>query len=93
MRTRPHFTSPGATAAQKAWNEGKTGTPKPRPAIPLTECCPVDGCGATMSPPPAAVTGWTYAEVAGSTDPGRWWCSGSCAAVGIARAELLVVAP
>ncbi len=85
------MSSPGATAAQKEWNKGKAGPTPARPTVPLTTVCPTDGCGAPT--PPTADRGWTYTRVSGSADPGRWWCSGSCATTGIARAELRMEDP
>lgn len=93
MSPRPTLSTAGASAAQQAWNEGKVGSPKGRAAVPLTACCPVEGCGAPVPPPPATEHGWAYTRVAGSADPGRWWCSGSCATTGIARAELRMESP
>ncbi|MFE2352237.1 hypothetical protein [Kitasatospora cineracea] len=90
---RPRTDSPRASKAQQEWNQGLTGPTPARPAIPLTATCPTADCGAPKPPPPADEHGWVFTKVAGSADPGRWWCSGSCATYGIARAELRLGEP
>ncbi|GAA1405341.1 hypothetical protein GCM10009639_52200 [Kitasatospora putterlickiae] len=69
------------------WNRGLTGERPVIPSRPTGRACPTEGCGEA-----GTVTGgrpgWIYARVAGSREPGRWWCSGACSAYGIALAEL-----
>lgn len=59
--------------------------------------CPTPGCGefdaggiakAAGLKTPRVPDGWIYVQVRSSSVPGRWFCSGSCAHVGIALAQL-----
>ncbi|KJS60696.1 hypothetical protein VM95_19840 [Streptomyces rubellomurinus] len=62
-----------------------------RPTVPsrtLTAKCPTEACGGDSSTPGIGRLGWTYIRVVGSREPGRWYCSGACATVGVALAEL-----
>jgi hypothetical protein len=80
-----------ANTTAKAWNGGMTGEPRRGRPIPGTATCNTDGCGLTeeqLDPSDPTTTGWVLTRVNGSLEPGRWWCSGSCAHVGIALAEL-----
>lgn len=63
----------------------------------VTAKCPEPGCGevdagsiaaARGLPRPQVPRGWVYVVVKASTLPARWYCSPSCAAVGIALAQL-----
>ncbi|MFD4658004.1 hypothetical protein ACFWP2_20540 [Kitasatospora sp. NPDC058444] len=70
------------------WNRGLTGE---RPVIatrPLSARCPTEGCGEDGTDPRVGGDGWVFIRVVGSAMCGRWYCSGPCATVGIALAEL-----
>ena len=63
--------------------------------------CPTPGCGerdagaiAQMAglPAPRVPDGWVYAQVRSSAVPGRWFCCAQCASVGIALAQLRLIA-
>ncbi|MFD9064210.1 hypothetical protein ACFVZ3_22105 [Kitasatospora purpeofusca] len=81
--------SAAAPRSAHEWNRGLVG---PRPTIearPVGRACPTAGCGSDPAEAPSIGSpGWVYARVVGSAEPGRWWCSGSCAAYGVALAEL-----
>lgn len=81
---------------QEQWNAGRTLVGDLRRTAPLVTVpgsCPVDLCGAAADDQDESsprFAGWTRAGVYGSSEPDRIWCSGSCAAYGIALAELRV---
>lgn len=63
----------------------------------VTEPCPTPGCGEMYAggiaelaglPVPRVPDGWIYVQVRSSAVPGRWFCSASCAHVGLALAQL-----
>ncbi|MFJ6617608.1 hypothetical protein ACIQOW_08535 [Kitasatospora sp. NPDC091335] len=70
------------------WNQGLTGERPPVAERPLSARCPTEGCGQDGTDPRVGGPGWTYIRVVGSAVGGRWYCSGGCATVGIALAEL-----
>lgn len=49
--------------------------------------CPTERCG-DQDPGSYVMQGWIYVLVAGSREPGRWFCCGQCATFGMALAEL-----
>ncbi|MET9096195.1 hypothetical protein ABZX72_29370 [Streptomyces cyaneofuscatus] len=95
----PGFTAPKKKAARKKpagqaeqeWNGGAYGMPQPGRLIETPGACTTPRCGAkadTLDETAPALAGWTRAGVYGSREPDRVWCSGRCAAYGIALAEL-----
>ncbi|NML55693.1 hypothetical protein HHL19_36260 [Streptomyces sp. R302] len=77
----------GASAVQRAWNQGAVGVPVPGREVPTGRDCSVDGCGAHGSvPQPAACM--VQVEWPDSREPARWYCPGPCAAYGQALAEV-----
>ncbi|MFF3459595.1 hypothetical protein ACFYXH_35905 [Streptomyces sp. NPDC002730] len=64
-----------------------TGTRPGRPILPPGEC-PTEGCSQECAGRTIQRRGWVRVHVQGSTMPPRSFCSGSCASVGIALAEL-----
>lgn len=87
----------GRSEKQKRWYGGEfvhTGSgPQPgRPILPPGEC-PTDGCGQECAGRTVQRLGWVRIHVQGSTVPPRTFCSGSCATVGIALAELRMRTP
>lgn len=80
------------TEKQKHWYGGQFvhtggGTQPGRPILPPGEC-PTDGCGQECAGRTVQRLGWVRVHVQGSAVPPRTFCSGSCATVGIALAEL-----
>ncbi|MCZ4098020.1 hypothetical protein [Streptomyces sp. H39-C1] len=82
-----------SSSAQRQWNGGLQGEgssivrPGRRP-VPAG-ACPVNGCGGEAGNRASGQRrGWVRVQVTGSTEPTRYYCSGSCATVGIALAEL-----
>jgi hypothetical protein len=73
--------------ARQAWNKGKTGKSRPADSAPVVETCTVGGCG-SLADQPQPDGAMVRVQVAGSTDPARWYCPGRCAAVGRALADL-----
>jgi hypothetical protein len=90
-----------ATRRKSAANEGlERGMPR-RTTTGLNPDvvaqCPTPGCGepdagsiaeAAGLPRPRVPDGWIYIQVRSSALPGRWFCCGPCAHVGIALAQL-----
>lgn len=81
------------STAQREWYGGNfvrhDGLPTLGRAVHAPGSCPEPGCGQETGPetdPP--LRGWVRVAVSGSTEPARTYCSGSCAAVGVALAEL-----
>lgn len=73
------------------WNRGATGQPVAGRPVTAPGSCPTENCGAiadSMDESARWLTGWTRSGVYGSAEPDRVWCSGACAAYGIALAEL-----
>ncbi|MET9396313.1 hypothetical protein [Kitasatospora sp. NPDC002965] len=70
------------------WNKGLTGSRPDIPARPVGRACPTEACGEVGAVTSATPDGWVYTRITGSREPGRWWCSGSCATYGVALAEL-----
>jgi hypothetical protein len=85
---RPRFKSED----QAAWYGGQfpaDGTARIPTPITIPGSCATEGCGqAVDAADESGPIGWVRARVHGSTEPERTWCSGSCAAYGIALAEL-----
>ncbi|RNG26375.1 hypothetical protein [Streptomyces botrytidirepellens] len=78
-------------AAQRQWNGGMRGTSRPEANTPVRADCPTEGCGhEAVAEGLSQQRGWVHARVAGSTEPARDYCSGSCAMYGIALAELRI---
>jgi hypothetical protein len=82
-----------ATPSAQGWNRGLVGTsvpPRTRSVFSLTDACPEAACGtgADLDEGDPLMHGWVQARVVGSTEPPRWFCSGKCAARGVAKAEL-----
>lgn len=80
------------TQKQKEWAGGQyvtsgTESRPGRPILPPGEC-PTEGCGQEVAARTVQRRGWVRVHVQGSTMPPRTFCSGSCASVGIALAEL-----
>ncbi|MFE0270847.1 hypothetical protein ACFWZY_01705 [Streptomyces sp. NPDC058992] len=76
-----------ATTAQKKWNRGKAGAPKPGQPRPTGRACVTAGCGELAElPRPAA--GMVRVAFPGSREPARWYCPQACAAYGHALAEV-----
>ncbi|MFG3426180.1 hypothetical protein [Streptomyces californicus] len=89
----PGVTAPKkrATTAQQTWNAGLRGMPQPGRSVETPGACTTPKCGTkadTLDESDPALSGWTRAGVYGSREPDRVWCSGLCAAYGIALAEL-----
>ncbi|MCX4686789.1 hypothetical protein OG401_21150 [Kitasatospora purpeofusca] len=80
--------SAAAPRSAHEWNRGLTGSRPTIEARPVGRACPTDGCGEAGTVTGVDLPGWVYVRVAESREPGRWWCSGSCAGYGIALAEL-----
>ncbi|MFE3383219.1 hypothetical protein [Streptomyces anulatus] len=84
-----------ATKAQQEWNAGMRGMPEPGRSVEVPGSCTTPQCGAeadTLDESDPALSGWTRAGVYGSREPDRVWCSGLCAAYGVALAELRLTA-
>ncbi len=82
----------GRSQKQKQWYGGQfvtdtTGSRPGRPILPPGECPTVD-CGQEVAGRTIQRRGWVRVHVQGSVIPPRTFCSGSCASVGIALAEL-----
>lgn len=77
-------------AGQHKWNGGQftAGTSRPEANTAVREACTTDGCGQQSVGRFPKQRGWVRVHVAGSTEPARDYCSGSCATYGIALAEL-----
>ncbi|WP_236652289.1 hypothetical protein [Streptacidiphilus neutrinimicus] len=87
--------APRASVTAHQWNNsGFTGEPGLSRAARVVHPpgdCPEPGCGAKDAPaePKAPLPrGWVRVQVGGSSEPTRVYCSGGCAAVGVALAEL-----
>ncbi|OIJ95428.1 hypothetical protein [Streptomyces colonosanans] len=78
------------SAGQHKWNGGKfaAGTSRPEANTAVREACPTEGCGQEATGRFPRQRGWVRVHVAGSAEPARDFCSGSCATFGIALAEL-----
>jgi hypothetical protein len=83
----------GRSQAQKEWYGGSfvhhDGMPKASRTVHTPGGCPEPDCGQEAGPdtqPPPR--GWVRVWVSGSVAPTRTYCSGSCAAYGVALAEL-----
>ncbi|MFF9146350.1 hypothetical protein ACF1BN_15965 [Streptomyces sp. NPDC014861] len=77
----------GASATQRAWNQGAVGTPVAGRDVPVGRDCPVSGCGALGTEPRPAAR-MVRVEWPGSREPARWYCPGPCKAYGVALAEV-----
>jgi hypothetical protein len=68
------------------------GMPSPGAHPEIPGKCKTTGCGAVADEvtEPELQDGWVRAGVYGSTEPDRVWCSGLCAAYGIALGELRI---
>ncbi|MFJ9979654.1 hypothetical protein [Streptomyces cyaneofuscatus] len=98
----PGFTAPKKQAAARKkktspaeWNGGEYGMPKPGRLVETPGTCTTPRCGAkadSLDESDPGLAGWTRAGVYGSREPDRVWCSGLCAAYGIALAELRLTA-
>ena len=77
-------------AGQHQWNGGPfaAGTSRPEANTAVREASTTDGCGQEATSRFPTQRGWVRVHVAGSTEPARDYCSGSCATYGIALAEL-----
>lgn len=75
---------------QHKWNGGKyaPGTSRPEANTAVRAACPIEGCGQEATGRFPKQRSWVRVHVAGSTEPARDYCSGSCATYGIALAEL-----
>lgn len=91
---RPWFpeTSVGQMQAKAIWNGGKVGKTRTPADHPVTQTCTVDACGSPVvdqfQPPADGMT-----RVTGSADGAaeHWYCTGRCAAIACARAELRAI--
>ncbi|MEV7867435.1 hypothetical protein AB0P17_15340 [Streptomyces sp. NPDC088124] len=94
MKTTAKKKTPAAASpAQQTWNHGRVGAPVPGQVLAAPGSCTTERCGEvadSMDESAASLRGWVRAGVYGSTEPDRVWCSGQCAAYGIALAELRV---
>ncbi|MEU3268718.1 hypothetical protein [Streptomyces bacillaris] len=100
----PGFTAPkkkaaprkkSAGRAQQEWNGGSYGMPQPGRPVETPGQCRTPRCGTkadALDEGDPALAGWTRAGVYGSREPDRVWCSGQCAAYGVALAELRLTA-
>lgn len=62
------------------------GKPRPPASSVIRPACSTPECG---EPDPTELPhGWVFVLVAGSREPGRWFCCGQCATFGMAIAEL-----
>ena len=82
--------------AQKEWYGGSfvqhDGMPRAARIVRAPGGCPEPDCGQEAGPDTApAPRGWVRVVVFGSSEPARSYCSGSCAAFGVALAELRMV--
>ncbi|MEU9397879.1 hypothetical protein AB0D86_48920 [Streptomyces sp. NPDC048324] len=77
-------------AGQHKWNGGKfaVGTSRAEANTAVRAACPTEGCGQEATGRFPKQRCWVRVHVAGSTEPARDYCSGSCATYGIALAEL-----
>lgn len=78
---------------KNAKSEADAAYGMPRVTIPAeaTAKCTTPKCGVkadSLNESDPGLFGWTRAGVYGSSEPDRVWCSGLCAAYGIALAEL-----
>ncbi|WP_335936660.1 hypothetical protein [Streptomyces sp. PTD5-9] len=72
------------------------GLPTPGRLVEAPGSCTTERCGHVaddLDERAPFLTGWTRAGVYGSSEPDRVYCSGLCAAYGIALAELRVGQP
>ncbi|MER7048946.1 hypothetical protein [Streptomyces jumonjinensis] len=84
--------SPGRNARQQ-WNGGALrGTSRREANLPTGADCPTTHCGQDAAGHSPGPRGWVRVHVAGSAEPARDYCSGSCATYGIALAELRMAA-
>ncbi|MEU3836462.1 hypothetical protein [Streptomyces microflavus] len=84
-------------AKKKADSRADATYGMPRVTIPAeaTTKCTTPRCGTaadSLDESDPGLAGWTRAGVYGSRDPDRVWCSGQCATIGIALAELRLTA-
>ncbi|MFE1539450.1 hypothetical protein ACFW61_03185 [Streptomyces microflavus] len=84
-------------AKKKADSRADATYGMPRVTIPAeaTTKCTTPRCGTvadSLDEGDPGLAGWTRAGVYGSRDPDRVWCSGQCATIGIALAELRLTA-
>lgn len=88
----PTFNGRITPKTKKARPQGQGELPRLglHPEIPGT--CTIPLCGSVADEQAAAdlQDGWVRAGVYGSTEPDRVWCSGLCAAYGVALAELRI---
>ncbi|MDJ0466012.1 hypothetical protein [Streptomyces sp. H27-C3] len=88
---------PERSQKQREWYGGQYVTAasgsQPGRRILAPGDCPVDGCGQEVAGRSVQRRGWVRIHVQGSTMPARAFCSGSCATVGIALAELRMDTP
>lgn len=91
----------GKRATPSPLQRGIPRTPRTGRNPDVAPACPTPGCGeqdaaaiAALAglPRPRVPDGWVYVLVRSSSVPGRWFCCGSCAHVGIALAQLRLVA-
>ncbi|MGW4250118.1 hypothetical protein [Streptomyces californicus] len=94
------FNTPPSSRARRPANaksEADAAYGMPRLMIPAAAPgkCTTPLCGSvadTVDESDPALSGWTRAGVYGSREPDRVWCSGQCAAYGVALAELRLTA-
>ncbi|BAU83317.1 hypothetical protein SLA_2390 [Streptomyces laurentii] len=76
--------------AQKAWNNGATGTPIPGRTVSTGQDCAVSGCGELAAVPRPAAR-MVRVDWPGSREPARWYCPGACRTYGLALAEVRAI--
>jgi hypothetical protein len=80
------------TGAQREWCGGDfvqhDGIPQPSRLVRAPGGCPDPDCGQEATEAQDPPRGWVRVGVSGSVEPARLFCSGACAAVGVALAEL-----
>ena len=85
-------TGSARSQAQKEWYGGNfvqhDGLPTLGRSVSTPGNCPEPDCGSRAVDGQDLPRGWVRTQVSGSSEPARIHCSGSCAAVGVALAEL-----
>lgn len=86
----PGGSTKGRTSTKKVDEEAWRIPARLLAAAPTAAACSIPLCGALATEQTArrVPAGWVRTCVIGSPDPARLWCSGACAHVGIARAEV-----
>ncbi|HXR41771.1 MAG TPA: hypothetical protein VN738_05140 [Acidothermaceae bacterium] len=82
-----HGHSRGCRKRNRPLPDTLRGKPRPPASSVIHPSCPTPECG-EPNPVEFRPPGWVFVLVAGSREPGRWFCCGQCATFGMAIAEL-----